>query len=336
MHNKDTYSNIALFALSANVDLAKKIANFLGIPLSERNIVRFPSGEVLVEPVESVRGKRVFIVNSTCPPVNENLMETLIFIDALKRASASEINLICPYFGYARQDRKAKPRQPITAALVAKLLGAAGVSRVITVNLHAAQIQGFFPCLVDDLTAIPLLGARIKTEEGRFNYEDLVVVSPDQGGVKRARDLAVVLRNRPIAMVDKRRNEKLEPEALSVIGDVNGKIALMVDDMLDTCRTMHEAAKALKARGARKVLVAAVHPVLSDPAYEILSQSDIDGVLVSDSIPLPERFQKLAKFQVVSISMMLGEVIDRVINSTALSDMYEAYANIENTDKIKI
>ena len=320
--------NAVLFSLSANEELAQSIASHIGVPLSERAIHHFPSGEVLVEPVDTVRGKQVFIIQSTCPPVNDNLMEVLIFVDALKRASAKEINLIVPYFGYARQDRKAKPRQPITAALVAHLLTTAGVDRVVTVNLHAAQIQGFFSCLVDDLTAVPLLGAALARED--LPISNLTVVSPDHGGVKRARDLAGIIGNCPIAIIDKRRGRTLEPEVMAIIGDVQGKDCIMVDDMIDTGRSAAFGAQALLDAGAKSVRLVAVHAVLSDPCYEVLKPAPFTEIIVTDSIPLPKRFRKMPNITVISLAGMLGECIQRLINDIPLSEVYDAYANPEN------
>lgn len=324
--------NAVLFSLSANQALAQSIADHLGIPLSDRNIQRFPSGEVLVEPVESVRGKQVFIIQPTCPPVNDNIMEVLIFIDALKRASAKEVNVICPYFGYARQDRKAKPRQPISAALVAHLFSTAGADRIVTVNLHAAQIQGFFQCLVDDLDAVPLIGAAINREITDFG--DLCIVSPDHGGVKRARDLASVLGNAPIAIIDKRRNAALKPEVMAIIGDVNGKDCIMVDDMIDTGRSAVFGAEALRNAGAKSVRLVAVHPVFSDPCYSLFKDGPFDEVIVTNSIPLDDRFAKLDKIHVVSLAGMLSECITRIIHNIPLSEVYEAYTNPENVKKV--
>ena len=322
--------NAVLFSLSANQDLAQEVASKLGVKLGERIIKKFPSGETIVEPVDTVRGKDVFIIQSTCPPVNENLMEVLIFIDALRRASAHEINLIVPYFGYARQDRKAKPRQPITAALVAHLLTTAGVDRVVTVNLHAAQEQGFFSCLVDDLTAVPLLGNDVI--ESCKNCENVTVVSPDHGGVNRARDLAEML-DAPIAIIDKRRNNKLEPEVMNIIGDVKGRDCIMIDDMIDTCRSAIAGAKALRANGAKSVRMMAVHAVLSDPCYSLLTEENpFDSIIVSDSIPLSERFKELGIFRVVSLSTVIAETIDRIVNNVPLSGVYNAIGHKDSAN----
>ena len=318
-----------LFSLSATPDLAQAIAARLDIHLGQRSIRRFPSGEIIVEPNESVRGKVVYIVQSTCPPVNENLMELMIFVDALKRASAKEINVIIPYFGYARQDRKAKPRQPITASLVANLLVTAGVDRVMTVNLHAAQIQGFFSCLVDNLSAIKLLGYYImKTHKDLSN---ICVVSPDHGGVERARNLAELF-NAPLAIIDKRRNNNLEPEVMAIIGDVKGKDCFMIDDMIDTAKSAVNGARALKANGAKSVKIAAGHGVFSDPAAELLSTGIFDEIIVTDSIPLSDSMKKVKNVSVVSLAPMIADVIKRITSHKPLTSVYDAYANPENTD----
>ena len=315
--------NTVIFSLSANKQLTADIAKRLGVEVSENVIKRFPSGEILCEPVETVRGKVVFIIQSTCPPVNDNLMEVLIFADACRRASAKEINLIVPYFGYARQDRKSKPREPITSALVAHLISTAGIDRVVTVNLHAAQIQGFFSCLVDDLSAVPLLGSAIIKEEK--DLSNVVVVSPDHGGVNRARDLAVILGNCPIAIIDKRRKSTLEPEVMNIIGEVAGKDCYMVDDMIDTGRSACIGAKALKDAGAKSVKMAAVHPTFSDPCYDLIKESAFDRILVTDSIPLDERFQKLGKVKVISLAEMLSECIYRIVHDAPLSSIFKIY-----------
>ena len=319
--------NAILFSLSANQDLASSIASQLGVELGQRSIRHFPSGEIIVEPIETVRGKDVFIIQSTCPPVNDNLMETLIFVDALRRSSAREINLIIPYFGYARQDRKAKPRQPITAALVAHLLTTAGVDRVVTVNLHAAQIQGFFSCLVDDLTAVPLLGRALFSSSE--DVSNVVVVSPDHGGVTRARLLAEQL-DAPLAIIDKRRNSRLEPEAMNIIGEVKGKECVMIDDMIDTGKSAVIGANALLAAGAKNVKIAAIHAVFSDPCYDLLSKGPFNEIIVTDSIPLDERFKKLPCVRVVSLASMLAECIERIVNNDPLSAVYAAYASNED------
>lgn len=317
-------NNAILFSLSANQDLAANIADRLGMHVGQRSVKRFPSGEIICEPIESVRGKDVFIIQSTCPPVNETLMEVLIFVDALKRASARDINVIIPYFGYARQDRKAKPRQPITARLVADLLVTAGVKRVVTVDLHASQIQGFFSCLVDDLTAVPLLGYSIMAS--RKSFKNVVVVSPDHGGVNRARILAEQF-DTPLAIIDKRRNSNLEPEVMNIIGDVKNKECYMIDDMIDTGRSATIGASALKAAGATSISFIAVHAVLSDPAYELLSQGVFKEMIVTDSIPLTDRFKALPFVKVVTLAPMLAEIVKRIEENMPLSVVYDTYGN---------
>ncbi|CDE16277.1 ribose-phosphate pyrophosphokinase [Clostridium sp. CAG:288] len=316
--------NTLIFSLSANKDLANKVASALGMEVSEVSLRRFPSGEIIAEPIETVRDKDVYIIQSTCPPVNENLMELLIFVDSLKRSSAREINVIIPYFGYARQDRKAQPRQPITSRLVADLLKVAGVDRVVIVDLHAPQIQGFFSCLVDELTAIPLLGHTIQKDLG-VDTSNMVTVSPDHGGVNRARRIAEKL-NTPLAIIDKRRTNSGSPEVMNIIGDVKDKDCYIIDDMIDTAGSAVAAAAALKQAGAKTVKIAATHAVLSDPAFERLSHSDFDQILVTDSIPLPSKFNSL-NVKVVSLAPMLAAVIKRIQNGEPLSVVYEMYNN---------
>ena len=316
--------NTLIFSLSANKDLANKVASALGMEVSEVSLRRFPSGEIIAEPIETVRDKDVYIIQSTCPPVNENLMELLIFVDSLKRSSAREINVIIPYFGYARQDRKAQPRQPITSRLVADLLKVAGVDRVVIVDLHAPQIQGFFSCLVDELTAIPLLGHTIQKDLG-VDTSNMVTVSPDHGGVNRARRIAEKL-NTPLAIIDKRRTKSGSPEVMNIIGDVKDKDCYIIDDMIDTAGSAVAAAAALKQAGAKTVKIATTHAVLSDPAFERLSHSDFDQILVTDSIPLPSKFNSL-NVKVVSLAPMLAAVIKRIQNGEPLSVVYEMYNN---------
>ena len=316
--------NTLIFSLSANKNLANKVASALGMEVSEVSLRRFPSGEIIAEPIETVRDKDVYIIQSTCPPVNENLMELLIFVDSLKRSSAREINVIIPYFGYARQDRKAQPRQPITSRLVADLLKVAGVDRVVIVDLHAPQIQGFFSCLVDELTAIPLLGHTIQKDLG-VDTSNMVTVSPDHGGVNRARRIAEKL-NTPLTIIDKRRTKSGSLEVMNIIGDVKDKDCYIIDDMIDTAGSAVAAAAALKQAGAKTVKIAATHAVLSDPAFERLSHSDFDQILVTDSIPLQSKFNSL-NVKVVSLAPMLAAVIKRIQNGEPLSVVYEMYNN---------
>lgn len=315
--------NTLIFSLSANKDLANQVAEELGTVVSEVSLRRFPSGEIIAEPIETVRDKDIFIIQSTCPPVNETLMEILVFVDSLKRSSAREINVVIPYFGYARQDRKAKPRQPITSRLVADLLKVAGVDRVVAVDLHAPQIQGFFSCLVDELTAIPLIGHTIANEIGS-KTENIVAVSPDHGGVNRARRIAERL-NTPLAIIDKRRNKIGDPEVMNIIGEVKGRDCFIIDDMIDTAGSAVAAAQALKNAGALSVSIAATHAVLSDPALERLSHSVIDQILVTDSIPLDKKFDSL-NIKVVSLAPMIAAVVKRIELGQALSVVYDMYS----------
>lgn len=320
--------NAVIFALSANKDLAEKVVEKLGTNLSAVHLSKFPSQEVLACPIETVRGKQVFIIQSTCPPVNDNLMEVLIFIDSLRRASAGEINVIIPYFGYARQDRKSKPREPISSRLVANLLSTAGAHRVITFDLHAAQIQGFFSCLEDDISAIPLIGHVLYNDKA-IDINNLVTVSPDHGGVNRARKVAEKL-NTPIAIIDKRRNSKYQPEVMNIIGEVDGKDCIIIDDMIDTAGSAVAAAKALKGAGAKRIFMAVTHPVLSDPAYERLTTSHVfEKLYVTDSIPLEERFinNKDIHIEVISLADIIASAIVAINKETSVSDIYGQYTD---------
>lgn len=315
-----------IYALSANPDLGASVAENLGTKLSSVYLARFPSKEILASPVDTVRGKQIFIIQSTCPPVNDNLMEILIFVDSLRRASAREINVIIPYFGYARQDRKSKPREPITAKLVADLLVTAGVDRVVTFDLHASQEQGFFSCLEDDMSAIPLLGHVLKNDK-EIDCSNIVVVSPDHGGVNRARKVAEQL-NAPLAIIDKRRNNKYQPEVMNIIGQVEGKDAIIIDDMIDTAGSAVAAANALKNAGAKTVRMAVTHPVLSDPAYERLSTARvIDKFYVTDSIPLDPRFanSKAIRFEVVTLAPMIAAMIAAINRNNSISKVYDLF-----------
>lgn len=310
-----------IYSLSANKELAKDVAEILGVDVSPCNVSHFADGEVLCEPIDSVRDKDVYIIQSTCNPVTSNLMEILVFVDALKRASAGRINVVIPYFGYARQDRKAKPRQPITSKLVANLLYTAGVHRVITVELHAAQIQGFFDCLVDELTAIPLLSKYFKDKV----TSNTVVVSPDHGGVNRARRFAERL-NLPIAIIDKRRVAANVAEVMNIVGDVEGKDCLMVDDMIDTAGSCSAGAKLLKAKGAKTVSIACTHGVFSGPAAERLLDGTFDEIVTTNSIPLPDKM-KHEKVTVLSLAPMIASVIDHIENGEPVSLVYDVYNN---------
>ena len=318
--------NAVIYALTANVDLAKKVCEKLGVELGAVHLAHFPSGETMACPCDTVRGKQVFIIQSTCPPVNETLMETLIFIDALRRSSAKEISVIVPYFGYARQDRKSKPREPISSKLVADLFATAGADRVLTFDLHAIQLQGFFNCIEDDLSAIPLLGHVIYNDP-EINRENLITVSPDHGGVNRARKMADKL-NTPIAIIDKRRNSKYQPEVMNIIGDVKGKDCLIIDDMIDTAGSAIAAANALKNAGGKNIFFAATHAVLSDPAYERLSTSKaFKKIYVTDSIPLKGNFvtDKELNIHVCSLADIIASAIKAITFDTSLSRSYDMY-----------
>ncbi|MBR2825396.1 MAG: ribose-phosphate pyrophosphokinase [Solobacterium sp.] len=310
-----------IFALTSTKKLAEDIGGRLGVPLGKIDVAHFADGEILVTPHETVRGRSVFIIQSTYAPVTERLMEVLVCIDALKRASAAEINVIMPYFGYARQDRKAEPHQPITAKLVADMLTVAGADRIVTVDLHAAQIQGYFNIPIDDLTAVPLLGSYFKD----FDKENLVVVSPDHGGVTRARKLAEIL-NTPIAIVDKRRPRPNEVEAQNVIGDVDGKVAIVIDDICDTAGSLCAACKIVKEHGAKDVYAAITHGVFSNGAMKTIEESPIEKMVISDTIPLPEdKTNVSSKIVQLSVADMLAETIDAIQNHTSVSRVYDQY-----------
>lgn len=313
-------NNALIFSLSANKELAKDVADILGLPVSEALVNHFADGEILCEPVESVRDQDVYIVQSTCNSVTEHLFEILVFVDACKRSSANEINIIMPYFGYARQDRKSKPRQPITARLVADLLKVAGVDRVITVDLHAPQIQGFFSCLVDEMTAIPLIADYYYSQDN----SNVVVVSPDHGGVNRARRVAEVL-NVPIAIVDKRRPKPNEAEVMNIVGNIAGKDCILIDDMIDTAGSCTAAAKALKEKGATSVRIACTHGVFSKGCCERLNSGIFDEIVTTDSIPLRPELNSEGRFKVLSLAPMLARAIDHIQNGKPLSVVYDLY-----------
>ena len=305
-HYKDP--KLKIFSLSSNRPLAEKIAEAVGLELGKISISRFSDGEVKVNVEESIRGAHVYIVQSTSDPVNDNLMELLIMIDALRRASAKTINVVMPYYGYARQERKAQSREPITAKVVANMITIAGADRVLTLDLHAPQIQGFFDIPVDHLIGVPLL-ADYFLEKGLFG-EDVVVVSPDHGGVVRARKLADFLKS-PIASIDKRRPRPNVSEVMNIIGDVAGKKCIIIDDMIDTAGTITLAAAALLDKGADSVYACCTHAVLSGPAVERLDESSIKEVIVTDSIQQPEG-RHLDKLQTISVGNLVGEAIKTV------------------------
>ena len=313
------FSNrMKLISGTANPELAQKISEYLAIPLVQTKITRFSDGEIFVEINENVRGADVFIIQPTCPPVNENLVELLIMIDAARRASARRITAVIPYYGYARQDRKTAPRTPITAKLVANVIVVAGARRVLTMDLHAGQIQGFFDIPVDHLYAMPVFLEYLKD---KFRGEEIVIVSPDAGGVERAREYAKRL-NATMAIVDKRRPKPNESEVMNIIGDVKDKIAVIIDDMIDTAGTVCKAASAIMERGAKEVYAVATHPVLSGPAVERLAQSPIKEVIVSDTIPLREEAKRLDKIKVLSVSKLLGEAIRRIHTDDSISSLF--------------
>ncbi|MDO4198068.1 MAG: ribose-phosphate pyrophosphokinase [Erysipelotrichaceae bacterium] len=312
-----------MFSLTSSHNLAKEVCHYLNLELGKIEVKHFADGETLVELGESVRGKRVYFIQSTCKPVNDTLMEVLIAIDAARRSSASEITCVIPYFGYARQDRKAYPRQPITAKLVAKMLEEAGANRVVTFDLHAAQIQGFFNCPVDDLTTVPMMGQYFRRKN--LDPEKTVVVSPDHGGVKRARNLAEML-GTTIAIVDKRRPQANVCEACNVIGDVEGMDAIIVDDICDTGGSLIASANILKENGAKDIYVCIAHGLFSHNATQRIEDSAIKEVVVSNSIPVPiEELKKTTKIRTLSIGWMLSKLILAVQCHTPVSEVYALY-----------
>lgn len=311
------FSDYKIFTGNSHIELAKEIADKLGKPLGKATVTKFSDGEISVNIWESVRGDDIYIIQSTCNPVNDNLMELLIMIDAMKRASAGRINAILPYYGYARQDRKAKARDPITAKLVADLIVAAGADRVLTMDLHANQIQGYFDIPVDHLLGMPII-AKYFIEK---DMEDLVVVSPDHGSVTRARNLAEYL-NCPIAIIDKRRPEPNKSEIMNIIGNIDGKNCIIIDDMIDTAGTICNAANAIKDLGAKAVFAAATHPVLSGPAVERLEASAIEELVLLNTVPLPED-KKLDKMTFLSVAPLFAEAITRVFTNGSISVLFD-------------
>ncbi len=309
-----TRNELKIFSGSANLPLAEKISQYMGLELGRIELGRFADGEINIRIDETVRGHDVYIIQPTSPPVNEHLMELLIMIDAFKRASARMVAVVMPYYGYARQDRKARGRDPISAKLVANLLTVAGADRVITIDLHAEQIQGFFDIPVDNLWSFPVFADRIK----KLEYRDIVVVSPDVGGVKRARKFAEKI-GAPLAILDKRRPKDNVAEVLHVIGEVEGMTAILFDDIIDTGRSLVEGAKVLLEKGAKRVIACATHAVLSQDAKERIMNSPIEKVLVTDTIyqeELPE------KFEVLSVASLLGETIMRIRKNLSVSVLF--------------
>jgi ribose-phosphate pyrophosphokinase len=306
---------------NANRPLAQKICEKLGKPLGDAEIRRFSDGEVMVEIKENVRGRDVYIIQPTCAPTNDNLMEILVLIDALKRASAKEINCVIPYYGYARQDRKVAPRTPITAKLVADLLSAAGANRVVAMDLHAGQIQGFFNIPFDNVFAMPVLLKHIRDSFTHVPKDDLVIVSPDAGGVERCRAYAKRL-EASVAFIDKRRNRPNESQVMNVVGDVEGKTAIILDDMIDTAGTLTEAVGAVLDHGATQVYAAATHGVLSGPAIERLQASKIQKVIVTDTVPLSPEAKGCKKIVQLSVADLLAEAIYRIHNYDSVSSLF--------------
>lgn len=309
-----------LFSGNANSELAKRVAESLGAELSHCAVSRFADGEIQVEIHESVRGEHAFVLQSTCPPVNENYMELFIMLDALKRASAKQITAVIPYFGYARQDRKVAPRAPISAKCMADLITTAGAERIVGVDLHAAQIQGFFNVPVDHLFAIPTLARAWRETQGTGS--DFVAVSPDAGGVERCRAFAKRI-EASIAIIDKRRSGPNEAKALHLIGDVAGKTAIIVDDMIDTAGTLTQAVDSLYKNGAKRVFAVATHPVLSGPAISRLKESPIEKVWVTDTIPLSEVAKNCGKIEVISVAPVLAEAIKRIHGNDSVSSLFD-------------
>jgi ribose-phosphate pyrophosphokinase len=310
---------LMIFGGNANPRLAQSIAAYLHKPLGKLHLARFSDGETTVEILENVRGCDVFIVQPVCLPTNDNLMDLLLMVDALKRASAERITAVIPYFGYARQDRRVRSaRVPISAKLVANMIAVAGVNRVLTVDLHAEQIQGFFDIPVDNVYASPLLMVDI----WRNKYKDLIVVSPDVGGVVRARAVAKQLDDADLAIIDKRRPQANQAQVMHIIGDVKDRTCVIIDDMVDTAGTLCKAAEALKQHGAERVVALATHPVLSGPAIENITNSELDELVVTDTIPLSEAARACGRIRQLSVAELLGETVRRIHEDESVSTVY--------------
>ena len=316
MSNQYLDPNLKVFSLNSNEGLAEEIAATIGVELGKCSVTRFSDGEIQINIEESIRGCDVFVIQSTSQPVNEHIMELLIMIDALKRASAKTINVVMPYYGYARQDRKARAREPITAKLVANLLETAGAYRVIALDLHAPQIQGFFDILIDHLMGVPILSDYFEKK----NLSDIVIVSPDHGGVTRARKMADRLKA-PIAIIDKRRPRPNVAEVMNIVGNIEGKTAILIDDIIDTAGTITLAANALVENGASEVYACCTHPVLSGPAIERIQSSKIKELVVTNSIALPEE-KKIDKIVELSVASLLAEAIIRVYEDQSVSTLF--------------
>ena len=318
-HSNPPSEKMMVFAGSANTDLAKRVCDHLNLPLGKAQLDTFSDGEHSVEILENVRGRDVYIIQSTCAPTDSNLMQLLVMADALKRASVGRVTAVIPYFGYARQDRRVRSqRVPVTAKLVANLLSTAGVDSVLTIDLHADQIQGFFDMPVDNVYGSPLLLGDI----WRQKYPDLIVVSPDVGGVVRVRAVAKRLDDADLAIIDKRRPQANQSEVMHIIGSVEGKTCVLVDDMVDTAGTLCAAASALKEHGAKKVVAYATHPVLSGPAIQRISDSAIDELVVTDTIPLNEAANASGIIRQLSVASILAETLRRMQNNESVSTLY--------------
>ena len=315
------YANtkLKIFSLNSNESLARELAEEVGLPLGKISVNRFSDGEVQINIEESIRGCDVFIIQSTSSPVNENLMELLIMVDAVKRASARTVNVVLPYYGYARQDRKARAREPITAKLVANLLETAGATRAIVLDLHAPQIQGFFDILIDHLIAVPILSDYFL--EKNIDPSEIVIVSPDHGGVTRARKMADRLKA-PIAIIDKRRPRPNVAEVMNIVGNVDGKICILIDDIIDTAGTITIAANALVESGAKEVYACCTHPVLSGPAIERIDNSVIKELVITNSIELPEE-KTSPKIKTLSVAHLLAKAIVRVFEEKSVSTLFD-------------
>ena len=313
------FENLMIFTGNANPKLADAVARRLGIPLGRATVGRFSDGEIMVEILENVRGKDVFVLQSTCNPSNDNLMELLVMVDALKRASAGRITAAIPYFGYARQDRRPRSsRVPITAKMVANMLSSVGSDRVMTMDLHSDQIQGFFDIPVDNIYGTPVL----LEDMWKHKYENTVIVSPDVGGVVRARAIAKRVDDADLVIIDKRRPKPNESQVMNVIGDVKGRTCLIVDDLVDTANTLCEAAHALKDQGAKKVVAYCVHPVLSGKAIERISNSALDELVVTDTIPLSAAAQACKRIRQLTVAPLLAETMRRISEGDSVSSLF--------------
>ena len=312
---------LKIFTGNANPKLAQEIVDYLGLELGKGFVGKFNNGEIQVMIDESVRGKDVFVIQPTCQPANDTLMELLIMADALKRASARHITAVVPYYGYARQDRKTRGREPITSKLVADLMTTAGITRVVTMDLHAGQIQGFFDIPVDHLGSASIIAKYINEKKAKSDMGDIVVVSPDLGGVTRARDLADRV-NAPIAIIEKRRPRPGVAEVMNVIGDIKGKTCILVDDIVDTAGSLCGGAKDLKEMGAAKVYAACAHAVLTDPAVDRIKNSVISELIITNTIPLPDE-KHIDKIKVLSVAPLLGEAIMRIFHDVSVSRLFD-------------